>query len=180
MNKTTLAIAIVLLLVLCVGGYLFFASNPETATPEPMLEEQIETEEAPGERTVSLFYYDPSRDMNAEGNIMCTEKGLVAVSRTIATKTPIEETIRLLLSGDLTQAERAQGITTEYPLPGVSLASVALSADGKLTIALSDPENRTGGGSCRAAVLWSQVRATALQFPEVKEVSFTPEDLFQP
>jgi len=129
---------------------------------------------------VNLFYYDPSLDQDSEGNILCTERGLVPVSREIASKTPIQATIELLLSGNLTAEERASGITTEYPLPGVSLSSVALTEEGVLRIALTDPEHRTGGGSCRVAVLWSQIRATALQFPEVKEVTFQPEDLFQP
>jgi spore germination protein GerM len=175
MKRIIFAVAAALLLG--IGTYLFFVSGQDPAEPT---QEQVTAENTPGVRTVNLFYYDPSLDQDSEGNILCTERGLVPVSREIASKTPIQATIELLLSGNLTAEERASGITTEYPLPGVSLSSVALTEEGVLRIALTDPEHRTGGGSCRVAVLWSQIRATALQFPEVKEVTFQPEDLFQP
>lgn len=175
MNKIILAISAAVIFGL--GIYLFFVSGQNPAEPT---QEQVTAENTPGVRTVSLFYYDPTRDQDSTGNILCTERGLVSVSREIASKTPIQATIELLLSGDLTAEERANGITTEYPLPGVSLSSIALTEEGVLRIALIDPKHRTGGGSCRVAVLWSQIRATALQFPEVKEVTFQPEELFQP
>ena len=186
MNRNTLCISIGLLLILVAGGYFLLASNQNRVVPEQEEivtepgQEQTDSDEPPGERTVNLFYYDSTRDQDANGNVMCTEKGRVPVSRKISSMTPIEETIRLLLSGSLTAEERARGITTEYPLSGVSLTSVALRENGELRIALNDPEHRTGGGSCRAAVLLAQLRATALQFPQVREVSFQPEDLFQP
>lgn len=183
MNKIIVGAA---LLILALGGYFFFLPKeplPALQQEEPVSEPDQELGEVSqpiGERTVSLFYYDPTRDQDAEGNIMCTEKGLVAVSRKIRSSTPIEETLRLLLAGDLTAEERARGITTEYPLPGVSLTSIALSDTGELRIAINDPEHRAVGGSCRTAVLVSQIRSTALQFDEVREISFSPEDLFQP
>lgn len=135
---------------------------------------------APPTRTVSLYYYDPTRDRDAGGNIMCSRNGLVAVERSIpVTQTPIQNTIRLLLQGSLTQDERERGITTEYPLPGVTLSGASLQ-NGTLTLTLSDPENRTSGGACRAGILWYQIEATALQFPEVRSVRFLPSDIFQP
>lgn len=135
---------------------------------------------APPTRTVKLYYYDATRDRDASGNVQCSRNGLVAVERTIPiTQTPIQNTIRLLLQGPLTQNERAQGITTEYPLPGVTLSGASLQ-NGTLTLTLSDPNNRTSGGACRAGVLWYQIEATALQFPEVRSVRFLPEDIFQP
>ena len=91
----------------------------------------------------------------------------------------IEETIRLLMAGELTAEERAQGLTTEYPLDGVTLDDVALS-DGTLTLTFSDPNHLTSGGACRAGILWLQIEQTALQFDEVEQVRFQPEDLFQP
>lgn len=171
MNKTVLGILFAIFLIFGIGGYLLLQTNENS--------DQSEVRTAT-ERTVNLFYYDPSRDQDAAGNVMCTERGLVPVSRTIVSVAPIEETLRLLLSGGLTAEERAQGITTEYPLAGVSLTSVVLSETGELTVALDDPQHQTGGGSCRVAILWAQIRATALQFPEVRAVSFQPEDLFQP
>ena len=70
-------------------------------------------------RSVQLYYYDPANDRDSSGNIMCSRNGLTAVQRQIpSTITPIQDTIRLLLKGELTNAEQAAGVTTEYPLPG--------------------------------------------------------------
>ncbi len=131
-------------------------------------------------RTVNLYYYSPDRDTDASGNILCSQQGLVGLEREIPiTQTPIQDAVRLLLEGELTQAERAIGITTEYPLQGLELEGANLQ-NGVLTLEFSDPLNRTSGGSCRAGILWYQIEATALQFPEVSSVRFSPEELFQP
>lgn len=131
-------------------------------------------------RAIKLYYFDPASDRDAAGNIQCSRAGLVAVERSIpVTKTPVQDAVRLLLRGGLTEAERSRGITTEFPLAGVELKGADLK-NGALTLEFSDPNNRTGGGSCRAGILWFQIEATTKQFPEVKEVRFIPEELFQP
>lgn len=177
-NITTLLLTLMVAVIL-VAGYFIFVEREVTSTQPNAQEEAVETE-LPGTRTVQLFYYDPERDQDEAGNIMCSRDGLVAVHRSIASMTPIEDTVQLLLAGELTPTERAAGITTEYPLPGVSLSSVALSSDGVLRIALNDPENKLVGGSCRTAILAGQIIETVRQFPEVTSVEFLPEELFQP
>ncbi|TSC70085.1 MAG: hypothetical protein CEO12_582 [Parcubacteria group bacterium Gr01-1014_46] len=128
---------------------------------------------------VKLYFYNPSLDQGV-GGVQCTKAGLVEVTRTIPkTITPLEDTIKLLLKGELTEEERSQGITTEFPLSGVSLTNVNLK-EGVATLEFADPLNKTGGGSCRIAILWAQIETTAKQFPTVKEVKFIPEELFQP
>jgi spore germination protein GerM len=184
-------IIIIVILILLIGGIGIFLNldrdseelpdngplpvNGTNGNNEPISEEPI------AERTVNLFYYNPARDQDSTGNIMCTRAGLQAVERTItSTRTPIQDTIRTLLRGELTAAERAAGITTEFPLAGVSLEAASLR-DGVLTLTMRDTQNRTSGGSCRAGILWYQIEATALQFDEVNSVRFAPEDeLFQP
>lgn len=132
------------------------------------------------ERAVQLYYYSGELDKDETGNVLCSRQGLIVVERKIPiTQTPIQDTIRLLISGDLTAEERAEGISTEYPLEGFSLKGAALN-NGVLTLEFSDPDNRSGGGSCRVGILWFQIEATAKQFPEVEEVRFLPEELFQP
>jgi len=132
------------------------------------------------EQVVQLYYYDPEEDTDASGNILCSRSGLVAVDREIPrTTTPIQDTIKLLIQGELTTLEEAAGITTEFPLPGFTLLSASLS-NGVLTLQFADPQNQTSGGACRAGILWFQIEETAKQFPEVNEVRFIPEDLFQP
>ncbi len=131
-------------------------------------------------RKVMLYYYNPELDKDESGNVLCSRKGLVGVERLIpVTKTPIQDTIKLLLQGALSEDERKQGITTEYPLEGFSLKGASLR-DGILTLEFEDLKNRSGGGSCRVGILWFQIEATAKQFPEVKSVRFLPEELFQP
>ncbi|MDP2705379.1 MAG: GerMN domain-containing protein [Patescibacteria group bacterium] len=131
-------------------------------------------------RAVQLFYYNPKADKDETGNILCSQNGLQSVERKIENSTmPIEDTINLLLKGELTEAEKKQGLMTEYPLPGLELKSTELK-NGLLTLTFSDTENKTGGGSCRVGILWFQIEATAKQFPEVSSVRFLPEELFQP
>lgn len=131
-------------------------------------------------RKVSLFYYNPQKDKDQSGNIICSSKGLEKVERTIpSTPSVLKDTINLLLAGNLTSEEKAKGITTEYPLVGVKLSNAVIN-NGVATLTFEDPNNRTGGGSCRVAILWAQIEATAKQFPTVKQVRFLPEELFQP
>ena len=136
--------------------------------------------EGPAENAerVKLYYYNPALDMDEEGNILCSKRGLVAVERTMQDATP-ESALELLLRGEITEAEKASGITSEFPLSGVSLLGAEL-ASGVLTLTFEDPEFKTSGGACRAGILWFQIEETAKQFPGVEEVRFMPEELFQP
>ncbi|KND48803.1 MAG: hypothetical protein AB198_01125 [Parcubacteria bacterium C7867-003] len=130
-------------------------------------------------QSVKLYFYNPSLDQGV-GGVQCTRKGLVEVTRTIPkTQTPLQDSIKLLLRGELTTEEKTQGIATEFPLAGVSLVGANIK-DGVATLEFLDPQNRTGGGSCRIAILWAQIEATAKQFSTIKEVRFIPEELFQP
>jgi len=132
------------------------------------------------EKRIMLYYYSPELDRDENGNTMCSKKGLVAVERLIpVSQTPIQDTIKLLLRGELNKEERARGITTEYPLDGFSLKGANLK-NGVLTLEFEDLYNKTVGGSCRVGILWFQIEATAKQFIEVKSVRFLPEELFQP
>lgn len=128
---------------------------------------------------IKLYYYNPTLDQGP-GGVECSKKGLVAVERVIpTTQAPLKDSIQLLLRGELSEEEKSQGITTELPLPGVALQSARIT-NGTATLTFADPQNKTGGGSCRVAILWAQIEATAKQFPTVSSVRFQPEELFQP
>lgn len=158
-------LGILIIIGLVIAGTYLFKEEPESAGQE---------------RSVNLYYYNPSLDEDEEGNVLCSEQGLVAVERDISiTQTPIQDTIRLLLEGDITEEEEEQGLTTEYPLEGFVLEGASLN-DGMLTLEFSDPGSQTSGGSCRTGILWSQIEKTAEQFDNVEEVRFQPEELFQP
>lgn len=164
-------------------GFLVLKKDNPSGLPEHDEEFRIPVvlEKTQAKQTVSLYYYNPELDKDGSGNIMCSRQGLVQIQRKIPlTQTPIQDTIRLLLRGELTNEERAQGISTEYPLEGLSLAGVPSFKDGVLTLQFNDPNNKTGGGACRVGILWFQIEATAKQFAGVQQVRFLPEELFQP
>ncbi|MGI6374370.1 MAG: GerMN domain-containing protein [Patescibacteria group bacterium] len=152
----------------------FEIRNPEKVE----LETTIEPERL---REIKLYYYNEQLDTDETGNLICGAGGIVPVTRQIPlTISPIKDTINLLLEGDLSEAEIAAGYSTEYPLAGFSLKLAVLDEDGNLTLTFDDPSGLTIGGSCRVGLLWLQIRNTALQFPEVREVFFQPDTLFQP
>lgn len=162
---------IIILVTAFIFVYFYFFSQKEI------------TENKKESRIIKLYYYNPNLDRDENGNIMCSRQGLVAIERKVPiSKTPIQDTLELLLKGNqnLTQNEIQQGITTEYPLEGLKLKSVNLKNDGTLILEFDDPLNKTSGGSCRVKILWLQIEETAKQFPEVKNVQFLPEELFQP
>jgi hypothetical protein len=165
------------------GNLKFLSANPSgLAENQRVFEVPIQLEEIPYKK-VLLYYYNPDNDKDEAGNIKCSRDGLVAIEREIpATKTPIQDTINLLIKGkeNLTREDIFQGITTEYPLEGFSLTEVNFKDDGTLILKFNDPLNKTGGGSCRVGILWFQIEATVKQFPGVKKVQFLPEELFQP
>ena len=160
---------VVVIIIIAIAGWFIFRNFQDTSEPTatPM-------------RTVKLFYYNPENDKDSTGNLQCTEQGLSPIEREIPiTQTPIQDTIRLLLKGEINAKEHISGITTEFPLEGFVLMAASLR-DEVLTLAFYDPSNRTSGGSCRVNILRAQVKATAKQFPGIKEVRFSPESLFQP
>lgn len=129
-----------------------------------------------GTRKINLFYYNKIKDVD----FSCSRDAILPVEREIPVSvTPIQDSVNLLLKGNLSDTEKLAGFQTEFPLSGFSLIGVNLK-DGMLTLQFDDQGNRSGGGSCRVMLLWSQIAKTALQFPEVKQVRFEPEELFQP
>jgi len=140
----------------------------------------IACETSAKEVTIKLYYYNSDLDKDVSGNVLCSEKGLVPVERKIEdSENLIEDTIKLLLEGKLTDDEKNKGISTEYPLEGFKLTKCELK-DGVLNLYFEDPYFKTSGGACRVKILWMQIENTAKQFSEVKEVKFYPEELFQP
>jgi len=131
-------------------------------------------------KTIKLYFYNLEEDKKIADYIPCSEEAVLPVEREIpATISPIQETIKLLLKGELTATEKEQGFSTEFPLEGFELKSVNLK-NGILALEFDDPLSKSSGGSCRVRLLWNQIAKTAKQFSEVKEVKFMPETIFQP
>ncbi len=169
------------------SGFIVLAKDNPSGLPEHDAEVRIPiqfsnaTDLAVGaERTVKFYYYDAAKDKDEQGNIRCSQQGLVAINRQLPVSiSPIKDTLQAFLNNPLSEADKAAGLTSEFPLAGVSLVDLALR-DGNLIVQLADPNNKTSGGSCRVAILRQQLEAVVRQFPEVKTVVFQPEELFQP
>lgn len=158
---------------------VFSADNP-SGLPQNDKEFRLPVILVPGKlSTADLYFYDPNKDKDAAGNILCSKQGLVKVTRNIPqSASPLKDVINLLLAGP--SADESQtGATSEFPLAGVTLQTVVIK-NSVATLTFADPNNKTGGGSCRASILWDQIEATAKQFPTVKQVKFAPAELFQP
>lgn len=125
---------------------------------------------------VQLFYYNQLEDKDVE----CGQNYVLPVEREIdSTQTPIQDTINLLIKGEITQAEKDAGFTTEFPNADFKLLSANLK-DGVLSLEFTEVPGFTTGGSCRVSILSSQIIKTAKQFPDVNEVILLPESIFQP
>jgi len=117
---------------------------------------------------VKLFYFN-----KLKGN-------LAAIERTLPdAKSPLQDSIKLLLKGDLSLQDRAKGFVTDFPNSNFKLLGASIKA-GTATLKFTEVPGFTSGGAERMAMLAEQIRKTALQFPQVKQVSFDPEYLFQP
>lgn len=136
------------------------------------------TDALKAEWPVQLFYYNPDRDTDAAGNLLCSERGLVPVSRMMP-GADVATVIQTLISGALTDAEKARGVTTEFPLAELTLTG-AEEANGLLTLTFDDPGHVTTGGSCRTTILRAQIERTAKEFSGVSNIRIVPTELFQP
>ena len=161
------------------GSLVLEKDNP-SGLPEHANELRIPIRFSKETRQIQLYYYNQKRDMEIAEYIPCDPETVLPVSREIfLSQTPIQDTINLLLQGNVTQEEKKEGFSPMFPLERVKLVGANLK-EGVLTLEFEDPFNKTGGGSCRVRLLWAQVEKTAKQFPEVREVRFLPEELFQP
>lgn len=168
--KQFLGVVVVLLLVFGAWFYLQKGKEPQENEGGQQVEESI-TE-------AQVFFYVEEDDKDESGNILCSADAVKPVTRQIKDYS-IEKHLRALLEGP-TAEEKANGFSSEYPLPGFTLENAELSEDGVLHLTFSDPEHTTAGGSCRVGILASQLIKTAETIEGVTEVEVSPEDLFQP
>jgi hypothetical protein len=168
------------ILILAVIAALAFHMHAERPEERGVTARDVVSSDFDHISILKLYAYDPRLDTDADGNIVCSEKGLVAVERKIPgpDATPLIM-LDLLFKGSLTEEERALGLTTEFPLEGVELDTVT-SDDGIMTIGIRDPNHKLSGGACRISILRAQIEATAKQFQGVLEVRFAPEGILEP
>ena len=128
---------------------------------------------------ICLYYWNPIRGKKIDRYYPCGDDSVFPVERRLsATLTPVEDAIRMLIGGELTDEEKEAGFQTEFPLPEATFVSATLE-NGVLFVLFNDPKYRTSGGNCRVESLRAQIGKTALQFPWVRAVEFDPNQ-FQP
>ncbi len=129
---------------------------------------------------VMLYYYNEDEDKELNGGeIGCSSDAVLPVFRTIESDKLVDDTIRLLISGNLTEEEKGEGFSTEFPHEGFTLLSSNLE-NGILTLTFTEVPGFTTGGSCRVGILSSEITKTAGQFSQVDQVVLRPDSLFQP
>lgn len=126
---------------------------------------------------VKLFYYNQSEDREN----VCDVNAILPVKRFVSeNNNEIADTINLLIQGNLTDQEKAEGFTTEFPNKDFKLVKSSLDK-GILTLDFAEvPGFTSGGGACRLKLLASEIIRTARQFPEVRRVVLEPDALFVP
>lgn len=130
---------------------------------------------------VALYYFNQSVDQKLTPEQQVNVNSILPVYRIFpVSKNLLVDTINELLKGNLTAAEKQQWFITEFPNPKFTLLSADLAPDGTLTLQFSEVPGFTDGWSARMLILSNVIEKTALQFPGVKNVVFTPETLFQP
>lgn len=172
--KTALAIGVFFAVI---AGGLYLLVQNKAAPYDPGEPASVMVQEGV---SVPVYYYMQARDVDARGNALCSRDGIVAVERKLPEGHTLKDRIDLLLLGELSSRERAEGISTEFPLAGLRLTNVEINDRGKATLTFEDVLNKTTGGACRVAILWYQIEKTARDYPGVRDVEFRPETLFQP
>ncbi|MEX1013795.1 MAG: GerMN domain-containing protein [Candidatus Paceibacterota bacterium] len=158
---------IVIILVVVTGFYIITDINESS-------------KDSMDNRKVILFYYDSDLDIDEDGDILCSNKGLVSTEKNLEVNE--DEDVILATLNALIEGEGFNGEVNDnmnFPLENFSLESYSLD-NGDLILNFSDPNYISSGGSCRVTVLANQVYKTIEQFENIENIEFNPEHVFQP
>ena len=132
------------------------------------------------EGRVKVLHYLPNKIMAEKVDYEVDPRALLPAEREIPfSDNLIYDTINSLIQDEISEKETQAGFWTGFPGDSFRLLSADLQGN-ILTLHFDDPKYFTSGGSNRVGYLWLQIKMTALQFPEVKQVGYKPETLFQP
>jgi len=157
----------------------------ETLTQQLKIEPGSRTEDALFETTaptkIALYYFNQSEDQKLAPEQQVNVNSILPVYRIFpASKNVLVDVINELLKGNLTAIEKQQGFVTEFPQSWFKLIWSELIPDGTLILSFTEVPGFTSGWSARMLILSSVIEKTMLQFPGVKKVVFSPEEIFQP
>ncbi len=149
-------------------------SEPEQQTEDALFQTNTPTK-------VALYYFNETEDQKLVPEQQVNINSILLVYRIFpASKNLLLDAIRELIKWNLTASEKQQGFLTEFPNPRFTLDSVELIPNWTLTLQFTEVPGFTDGGSARMLILSNSIIKTAMQFPGVKKVVFSPESLFQP
>ena len=132
------------------------------------------------EGRVKVLHYLPNKIMAEKVDYEVDPRALLPVEREVPfSDNLIYDTINSLIQDEISEKETQAGFWTGFPGDSFRLLSADLQGN-TLTLHFDDPKYFTSGGSNRVGYLWLQISMTALQFPEVRQVRYTPQTLFQP
>lgn len=126
---------------------------------------------------VKVFF----NNSNLDPEISCNK--VFPVDRAIAvTQAPARAVLELLLGGNLTDEEKADGFTTSIN-PDVKIQKLTIE-NGVAKVDFNEQLQYQAGGSCRVSAIRAQIIETLKQFPTVSEVIISingrTEDILQP
>jgi len=125
------------------------------------------------------LYYPNKIEANKSGD-SCSINSVIPIYREIIkTNTPITDAINLLITGQLSDAEKKAGFSTEFPNDNFKLIG-ANEKGGVLSLEFTEVPGFTDEGSCRMKIITNQIIKTAEQFIGINEVRFLPKTVFQP
>ncbi|MCF7834710.1 GerMN domain-containing protein [Candidatus Gracilibacteria bacterium] len=132
-------------------------------------------------QNVKLYYFNQTEDQKLPINQQVNVSSVLPVDRVVAkSNNIIQDTINMLLEGNISPDESAVGFVSEFPNNDFRLLNVDLKSDGTLELTFNEVAGFTAGGSARVFILRSSIEKTAKQFSMVKSVKLLPESLFQP
>ncbi len=144
------------------GRVEVFTLSPRDGSEQDMVSIPVSFEEK--RLALKVFYSNLEKDPN----MMQCEKTYAVTRRVVYTQNTAEAALLELLKQPTTQ-ERVQGSRTSI-IPGVTLRSVSVDAEGVAIADFSRDIVLGLGGSCNVQALQSQIRETLLQFPSIKAV----------
>jgi spore germination protein GerM len=150
--------------------------HDQTTQEEPSM---IPTATAP--TTVRLYYFNELEDSKLPAEQQINTNSIMPIQRTIrSSQNLIEDTIKILLQGNISEQEKDAWFITEFPNTQFRLLDTQLDAQWTLILTFNEVPWFTSGWSARMLILSKSIEKTALQFPQVTRVVFQPDTLFQP
>jgi len=177
-RSVSFLIILIIIGVAAVFGVCWYCRDTIKFLSQPIPPMPISQNEA-AYRKIKLYYYNEKKDKEAANYVPCLRESVLPVEREIPlSKTPIRDTMELLLKGQITDKEKQEGFS---PVSNrLKLTDVNLKENGNLILEFEVLSGYSMGGSCLNGLIGAEIIKTAQQFFEVKTIEILPYYLLQP